>query len=91
MFLFAKIHQAFMCYKDNYRANLYWCPYLDLLKVVVLVPWALLKLHKFWLCEDDMNHYVGSMKCKYALDKLADWEIWPLKAETNLTQDEINF
>jgi hypothetical protein len=28
---------------------------------------ALLKLHKFWFCVDDMNQYVSSMKCKYAL------------------------
>jgi hypothetical protein len=29
-------------------------------------PNAPLKLHKFWFYVDDMNHYVGSTKCKHA-------------------------
>ncbi len=37
-----------------------------------------------------MNCCVGDMKCKCALDKPVVLEIWPIKAKTNLTQDEIN-
>jgi hypothetical protein len=36
-----------------------------------------------------MDHYVGGMKHNYALDKPNVQEIWPIQAETNLTQDEI--
>jgi len=38
-----------------------------------------------------MNCYIIGMKCKYALDILAMLEIWPIKAETNFTQDDIKF
>jgi hypothetical protein len=38
-----------------------------------------------------MNCCIGSTKCKYALDRLAILEIWPIKVETNITQDEIKF
>jgi len=44
MFHFAKIHQAFLCYKDNYQVNLYWCPYLTLLNAVVSIPWCTFKV-----------------------------------------------
>jgi len=44
MFHFAKIHQAFLCYKDNYQDNLYWCPYFNLLNVVVSIPWCTFKV-----------------------------------------------
>jgi hypothetical protein len=52
-------------------------------------PNAPLKLYKFWLYADDMNQCIGSTKCKYALDRPIILEIWPIKVETNLTQDEI--
>jgi len=85
-----KIHQAFLCYKDNYQANFYLCPYFDLLRVVVLVPSnAPIKLHKFVLCVDDMNCYIGCTKRKYAFDKLAIPKIWFIQAKTNITQNEI--
>jgi hypothetical protein len=38
-----------------------------------------------------MNCCVGDTKHKYALDNLAILEIWPIKVETNITQDEIKF
>jgi hypothetical protein len=38
-----------------------------------------------------MNCCVGNTKRKYALDSLAISEIWPIKIETNITQDEIKF
>jgi hypothetical protein len=36
-----------------------------------------------------MNHCVGGTKRKYALNKLVVLKIWPIQAETNLTQNEI--
>jgi hypothetical protein len=51
--------------------------------VVVLVPWCTLKV------ANDMNLCLGGMKRKYALDRLAILEIWPIKTETNFTIDEI--
>jgi hypothetical protein len=38
-----------------------------------------------------MNHCIGDMKHKYALDIPAILEIWHVKVETNITQDEIKF
>jgi hypothetical protein len=38
-----------------------------------------------------MNCCIGSTKHKYALDKLVISEIWRIKVETNITQDEIKF
>jgi hypothetical protein len=38
-----------------------------------------------------MNCCVDGTKHKYALDILAILEIWPIKLETNMTQDEIKF
>jgi hypothetical protein len=46
-FALQKIYQTFLCYKDNYQADLYWCPYLFLLRVVLQFLSAPLKLHKF--------------------------------------------
>jgi hypothetical protein len=54
-------------------------------------PSAPLKLYKFWFYADDMNRCVGGTKHKYALDRPIVLEIWPIKVETNLTQDEIKF
>jgi hypothetical protein len=45
MFCIAKNHWAFLCYKDNYKAN--WCPYPKLSKVVVSFLGAFVKLHKY--------------------------------------------
>jgi hypothetical protein len=36
-----------------------------------------------------MNHYLGGMKHKYALDRSTVPKIWPIQIETNFTQDEI--
>jgi hypothetical protein len=44
MFRIAKIHQAFLCYKDNCQINFYWCPCHDLLRVLVLVIWCTFKV-----------------------------------------------
>jgi hypothetical protein len=64
---------------------------LFLLRVVPQFFNAPLKLHKFWLYVDDMNRCISDKKHKYALDRSAILEIWHVKFETNLTQDEIKF
>jgi hypothetical protein len=38
-----------------------------------------------------MNFCISNTKHKYALDILVVLEIWHVKSETNLTQDEIKF
>jgi hypothetical protein len=56
----------------NVHAQTYlglWFQFLD----------APLKLHKFWLCANDINHYVGGTKRKYALDIPIVSKIWPIK------------
>jgi hypothetical protein len=43
MLCVAKIHQTFLCFKDNYQINFYWCPCPNLLRVVVSIPWCTFK------------------------------------------------
>ncbi len=85
MLCIAKTHQAFLCYKDNYQANFYWCPCPNLPRVMVLLPCCTFKV------ADDMNCCVNNTKRKYALDRPAIMEIWPSKVGTNFTINEIKY
>ncbi len=48
-----------------------------------------LKFHKFWLCADDINHGVGGMNHRYAMDKVVIPLIWLVQKRTSFSHNEV--
>jgi hypothetical protein len=48
-----------------------------------------LKLHKFWFCANYMNHGMGGMNHRYAMDKIVIPLIWLVQEGTNLSHNEV--
>jgi hypothetical protein len=45
--------------------------------------------HGFWLCHDDMKHFVSGNKNEYVMDLVIVVDTQPLKIGTNITMEKV--
>jgi hypothetical protein len=89
MFHVTNIHQALLCYKGNYQANFYWCPCLDLLKVVILTPWCTFKATQMMVLCRWYESLCWQYKSQVCIGQISCSRNLAYSSGTNLTQDEI--
>ncbi len=75
MFRVAKVHRTFLCYKDNYQANFYWCPCPNLFKDVVLVPLCTLKATRYGFVQ---MIWIVALAVQSASMHWTNWLFWKL-------------